>query len=68
MRDAPDLPWAGHIHNAVDARRFPYRGQKADYLLFLGSMAPEKGAHLAIDAARSANRRILIAGSPLAFR
>jgi len=59
---ASDLNWAGVVHNAVDAASFPYRADKEDWLLWLGRFSPDKGAHLAIDAARTAGRRILLAG------
>jgi glycosyltransferase involved in cell wall biosynthesis len=61
-RGAPDLPWIGTVHNAIDVDDYPFRANKDDYLLFLGRFSPEKGAHLAIDAARAAGRTILLAG------
>jgi glycosyltransferase involved in cell wall biosynthesis len=59
---APDLPWAGCVPNGVDLDRFPYQPVKSDYVLFLGRIRPEKGAHLAIDAATEAGTRIIVAG------
>jgi glycosyltransferase involved in cell wall biosynthesis len=59
---APDLPWAGTVHNAIDVHRYPFRSAKDDFVLFLGRMSPEKGAHLAPDACRAAGHRLLIAG------
>ncbi|MEV4393569.1 glycosyltransferase family 4 protein [Nonomuraea sp. NPDC049607] len=59
---APDLNWVGTVHNGVDLKSFPFRERKEDYTLFLGRFSPDKGAHLAIDAARKAGRRILLAG------
>lgn len=61
-RTAPDLNWVATVHNAVRVADFPFRRDKEDFLLFLGRMAPEKGAHLAIEAARAAGRRLLLAG------
>lgn len=58
----PDLNWVGRVHNAIDVGTFPYREDKDDYVLFLGRFNPDKGAHLAIDAARRAGRRIVLAG------
>jgi glycosyltransferase involved in cell wall biosynthesis len=48
-------------HNAVAVDQFPYRADKDDYVLFLGRMNPEKGADLAIGAARAAGRRLILA-------
>jgi glycosyltransferase involved in cell wall biosynthesis len=61
-RSAPDLTWLGTVHNAVDVTTFPYRADKGDELLFLGRLHPDKGAHLAIDAARGAGLPIVVAG------
>jgi glycosyltransferase involved in cell wall biosynthesis len=61
-RAAPGLNWAARVHNAVDVGSFPV-GQGSDgYLLFLGRFCPDKGAHLAIDAARAAGWSIVLAG------
>jgi glycosyltransferase involved in cell wall biosynthesis len=61
-RSAPDLPWMATVHNGIDVDAYPFRTNKEDFLLFLGRFAPEKGAHLAIDAARAAGHSILLAG------
>lgn len=57
----PDLNWAATVHNAIDVAAFPYRGDKRDYVLFLGRMCHDKGVHLAVDAAREAGQRLVIA-------
>jgi glycosyltransferase involved in cell wall biosynthesis len=44
------------------AADFRFRAAKDDYVLFLGRLHPDKGAHLAIDAARAAGRPIVLAG------
>ena len=61
-RSAADLNWVGTVHNAIDVRSFPFQERKEDYALFLGRFHPTKGPHLAIDAARAAGVRILLAG------
>jgi len=58
----PRLNWTGVVHNAIDVSSFPFRSEKDDYVLWLGRFNPDKGAHLAIDAARAAGRRIILAG------
>ncbi|MGV9255067.1 glycosyltransferase family 4 protein [Streptomyces sp. NPDC003697] len=60
---APDLPWAGQIYNAVRTADYPYRPRKGRYAVFLGRLAAEKGVHLAIDAARRADMPIVLAGA-----
>jgi glycosyltransferase involved in cell wall biosynthesis len=61
-RAATDLAWRGTVHNAVDVTSFPFRADKEDMVLFLGRLHPDKGAHLAIDAARGAGLPIVVAG------
>jgi glycosyltransferase involved in cell wall biosynthesis len=58
----PDLNWVGRVHNAIAVDSFPFRADKDDYLLWLGRFSPDKGPGLAIDAARAAGMRIVLAG------
>lgn len=60
--EAPELNWRATVHNAIPVAEYPFVQQKDDYLLFLGRMSADKGAHLAIDAARAAGRPLVIAG------
>ncbi len=52
----------GYVHNAIDVETFPFQAEKGDDLLFLSRVAPEKGPHIAIEAARRLGRRLIIAG------
>jgi len=61
-RRAPHLNWVGQVHAAVDVHTFPFRDNKEEFVLFLGRFDPRKGAHVAIDVARTARRPILLAG------
>jgi glycosyltransferase involved in cell wall biosynthesis len=58
----PAVNWVGTVHNAVDVASFPFRERKEDFVLWLGRFSPDKGAHIAIDAARAVGRRIVLAG------
>jgi glycosyltransferase involved in cell wall biosynthesis len=58
----PDLPWVATVHNGVHVDTFPYRVDKEDWVLFLGRFHPEKAPHAAIDAARAAGVKIVLAG------
>jgi glycosyltransferase involved in cell wall biosynthesis len=64
-RAAVDIPIARVIHHGVDASRFPVGDGKGDeqgpYVLFLGRMSEDKGAHRAIEIARKAGIRIFLA-------
>jgi glycosyltransferase involved in cell wall biosynthesis len=65
-RAAPEIPIARVIHHGVDASQFPVGDGKGDeqgpYLIFLGRMSDDKGPHRAIEVARKAGYRILMAG------
>jgi glycosyltransferase involved in cell wall biosynthesis len=58
----PRLNWAGVVHNGIDVASFPFVTDKDDYVLWIGRFNPDKGVHLAIDAARTIGRRIVLAG------
>lgn len=58
----PRLNWVGTVHNAIDTAAWPFADRKDDYLLWVGRMCDEKAPHLAIDAARAADRRIVLVG------
>jgi glycosyltransferase involved in cell wall biosynthesis len=62
-RPRPDLPWLATVPNAIDVAGYPPRpsGSTGDYLLFLGRMCAEKGAHRAIEVARAAGLPLKIA-------
>jgi len=53
---------AAVVSNPVRVDSWPLRTQKQDYVLWVGRMDPVKGAHRAIEAARSAGRRLVLAG------
>jgi glycosyltransferase involved in cell wall biosynthesis len=57
-----DLEDAAVIHHGIAPDRYPPSERDEGYLLHLGRYAPEKGTHLAIDAARVAGLPIKLAG------
>ena len=50
------------IHHGIDVESFSFGRQPEGYLLFLGRFMPDKGAMRAIEAARQADRRLVLAG------
>jgi glycosyltransferase involved in cell wall biosynthesis len=54
--------YVGHVYNGIDVHSFPFSEDKSDYLLFLSRIAPDKAPHLAVEAARRAGRRLIVAG------
>lgn len=53
------------VHNSVNTGAIPFSGAAArpSYLLFLGRLTENKGVHLAIEAARRAGMKLVIAGN-----
>lgn len=58
---AGDIPIARVIHHGIDVDAIEPGQGEGGYYLFLGRMAPTKGAHRAARAAREAGVRLLIA-------
>jgi len=58
----PDAGAVAPILHGIDVATFPFGERPAGDLLFLGRFSPEKGAVRAIDAARRAGRRLVLAG------
>ncbi len=58
----PNLNYVATVYNGIRLDDFPFQPEKDDYLLFAGRLSPEKGPDVAIEIARRADRRLLMAG------
>lgn len=58
----PDLTYAATIHHGLELDRFTFRPEPGDYLLFLGRIHPDKGAHRAIEVAQATGMPLVLAG------
>jgi glycosyltransferase involved in cell wall biosynthesis len=60
----PGLNWMANIPNALDLSVYPFRRheKRGGYLLFIGRMSPDKGAHRAVAVAMEAGLPLKIAG------
>jgi glycosyltransferase involved in cell wall biosynthesis len=58
----PNLNWLATCHNAISLDAYPFHPDNDDYLLFLGRMSPDKGAHHAVNVARETGRPLILAG------
>ena len=58
---APTVPVARVIHHGIDVDTLPVGRGDGGYVVFLGRMHPDKGVHRAIEVARAAGKRLLIA-------
>jgi glycosyltransferase involved in cell wall biosynthesis len=61
-RPRPDLNWIANIPNALDFEHYPCHPHKGDYLLYLGRMNHEKGAHRAVAVAMELGLPLKLAG------
>ncbi len=59
---APDLNWAGRVHNALRVDDWPLEKDKSGYALFLGRFTEDKAPHLALRAAHAAGIPLVLAG------
>ena len=58
----PDLNWAANCPNALDLSVYPCKPHRGEYLLFLGRMSPDKGAHRAVAVAMQSGVPLRLAG------
>ena len=58
----PDLNWIANVHNALEFSIYPVKPHRGDYLLFLGRMSPDKGAHRAVAVAMETGLPLKLAG------
>src|SRR5688572_12747237 len=58
----PDLNYLATVYNGIDLSLYPFQQRGGEHLVFLGRIHPEKGVHLAIDAAKLSGRKLIIAG------
>jgi glycosyltransferase involved in cell wall biosynthesis len=58
----PHLNWIANCHNALDFSVYPFKPTRGEYLLFLGRLSPDKGAHRAIAVAMETGLPLKIAG------
>ena len=61
-RPKPHLPWVATCANALDLAMYPFCAERGDYLLFLGRMTHDKGAHRAVAVAAEAGLPLKLAG------
>ena len=60
----PGLAYLATTYNGIDLAQWTFRARPGEDLVFLGRFHPEKGAHLAIEIAQRAGRRLKMAAIP----
>ena len=59
---AADFPFDRVIYNGIDTGGIPFGTGGGGFLLFAGRMSPEKGPDLAIEIAKRAGKKLVLAG------
>jgi glycosyltransferase involved in cell wall biosynthesis len=59
---AATLDYLATVHHGIDLTQFSFQAEPQNYLLFLGRIHHDKGAREAIEIARAANCKLLMAG------
>ncbi|WP_229239849.1 glycosyltransferase family 4 protein [Echinicola soli] len=57
-----ELDYLATVYHGIDPLVFDFQEIKEDYLVFFGRIHPEKGTHVAIEIAKRAGHRLIIAG------
>jgi glycosyltransferase involved in cell wall biosynthesis len=57
----PALRWVATVYHGLPLADYPEGRGRGDYVVFLGRMSPEKRPHVAIDVARRAGVRLVLA-------
>jgi len=58
----PELDYIATVYHGIDLKEFTFREEPGDYLLFFGRIHPDKGTYEAIQIAKAASMRLLLAG------
>ncbi|MBI3305230.1 glycosyltransferase family 4 protein [Candidatus Parcubacteria bacterium] len=57
------VPVCGVVYNGIDPARYEFNDSPGDYLLYLSRLNMEKGVLTAIEVARAAGQKLIIAGN-----
>lgn len=57
----PNIHYVANVYNGIDVEKFTYFPKPKDYFAFLGRMSPEKGPVQAIQIAKNAGVRLIMA-------
>jgi len=50
------------VYHGIDVGSYPFCKDKEDYLVYIGRIDRTKGVHIAVEAVRKANKKLVIAG------
>ena len=58
----PNIAWEGTVLEGVIPKRYPFEAEKEEGLVFVGSMIPRKGPHIAIQVAEALDLPLTLIG------
>ncbi|MFA6296887.1 MAG: glycosyltransferase family 4 protein [Patescibacteria group bacterium] len=58
----PELNYLDTVYHGIDLSKFEFSENSGEYLFFVGTISPEKGADKAIEVAKKTGEKLLIAG------
>jgi len=58
----PALTYAANVYHGVRVEEYPFSEEGGDRLAFFGRIAPDRAPHIAVEIARRAGKRLVIAG------
>ena len=58
----PGLNYVSNVYNGIVVDDFKFREKPEDFVMFFGRISPDKGVHIAIEAARLAGEKIVLVG------
>ncbi len=59
---SPELSYIATVYHGIDIENFTFQETPEDYLLFFGRIHPDKGTREAIEIAKKAQKKIVLAG------
>lgn len=59
---SPELEYAATVYHGIDLSGFTFHSKPGEYLLFFGRIHPDKGTKECIEIARSAGKKLVLAG------
>lgn len=58
----PSLTYVATVYHGIDLKHFTFQPTPGEYLLFFGRIHPDKGTREAIEIAKQANMKLILAG------
>jgi len=59
---APQLNWIGRVYHGIDVKKYSFSANRGQYLFFLGTFSPYKGADIAIEISKKSSIPLILAG------